>query len=118
MTAHDLRHPCSIWRSVGRCVDHLGRLAEILWTDCGRRDYAERFRVLAAIVVEPVNGAARNAECLSRPDVDWFSVNRPGQHSGGAVDRLLVMVVDSIGSDPGRAFSEIRGMDAISTAYG
>ena len=40
-----------------------------------------------------MNRAARNAECLPRPDVDLFSVNSPSQHSGDAVDRLLVMVV-------------------------
>ena len=45
------------------------------------------------MVIEPVNGAARNAECLSRPDVDWFSVDSPDQDSVDAIDRLFVMVV-------------------------
>src|SRR5437867_11206321 len=45
------------------------------------------------MVIEPVNGAARNAECLSRPDVDLFSVDSPDQDSVNAIDRLFVMVV-------------------------
>ncbi len=70
-----------------------GRLAEVLRTDGGRRDGAERLHVLAAVVVEPVNGAARNAEGLSRPDVDPLPVDGPGQHPVDAVDRLLVVIV-------------------------
>ena len=45
------------------------------------------------MVLEPVNGAARNAECLSRPDVDLFSVDSPNQDSVDAIDRLFVMCV-------------------------
>ena len=47
-----------------------GCLAKILRTKSGRRDEAERLHVLAAVVVESVNSAARNAERLSPPDVD------------------------------------------------
>ena len=54
---------------------------------------AERLRVAASMVIEPVNGAARNAERLARPDIDWLSVNRPGQHSVDAVNCLLILVV-------------------------
>ena len=59
----------------------------------GRRDQTERRRVLLSIVVKPVNDAARNAERLSRPDVDLLPVHGPGQHSFNAVDRLFVMVM-------------------------
>ena len=68
-------------------------LAEILRTYRGWRDHAECLRVLASVVIEPVNGAPRNAKCLPRPDVDLFSVDSPGQNSVDTVDRLLVMVV-------------------------
>src|SRR5215471_7254209 len=40
-----------------------------------------------------MNGAARDAECLPRPNVDFFTVDSPGQHPGDAVDRLFIMVV-------------------------
>ena len=75
MAAHDLRHLRSVRRPTGRRVDHLGRLAEKLRTDRSWRDHAERLRVLASVVIEPVNGAARNAECLPWPDVNLFSVD-------------------------------------------
>ncbi len=51
------------------------------------------FTSSAAVVVEPVNSAARNAERLPRPDVDLLAVHGPGQHAVDAVDRLLVVVV-------------------------
>ena len=93
MAAHDLRQFRPVRRPADRRVDHVGRLAEILRTDRGRRDHAERLRVPRAVVVEAVNGAARNAERLTRPDVNLFSVHSPGEHAVEAVDRLLVMVV-------------------------
>jgi hypothetical protein len=48
---------------------------------------------VGSIIIEPVNGPARNAECLPRPDFNWFSVHGPCQHSFEAVDCLFVMVV-------------------------
>src|SRR4030095_14817860 len=75
---------------------------------------AERLHVLAAVVVESVNGAARNAERLSRPDVDGCPVNSPRQHTGDPVDRLLVMVVAVRGSRQalGGRDRELKGRDA------
>src|SRR5829696_3630127 len=93
VAAHDLRHLRSVWRTTARRVDHLGRLPEILRTDRSWRDHANRLYVLHSMVIEPVNRAARNAECLSLCDVDLFSVDSPGQDSVEAIDRLLVMVV-------------------------
>src|SRR5713101_1477775 len=93
MAAHDLRHLRSVRRSTACRVDHVSALAEILRTDRSWRDHAQRLHVLYSMVIEPVNGAARNAECLSRPDVDLFSVDCPDQDSVDAIDRLLVMVV-------------------------
>jgi hypothetical protein len=60
---------------------------KILRTDRGWCDCAECLRVPAAIVVDPVNGTARNTECLPRTDVDLFSVDSPGKHSVEAIDR-------------------------------
>ena len=74
-------------------IKFFGRLAEILGTDRRRRDGAERPGVLSAMVVEAVNGAARNAEGLPRPDIDPCAVNRPRQHALEAVDRLFVVIV-------------------------
>src|SRR5437867_13424993 len=54
---------------------------------------AKRLHVLHSMVIEPVNGAARNAECLSRPDVDLSSVDSPSQDSVDAIDRFFLMVV-------------------------
>ncbi len=90
---HGLGQLRPVRRPAGRRVDHLGRLAEILRTDRGGCDDTQRLCVFAAVVVEPVNGAPWNAECLLRPDVDWFPIDSPGQHSGDAVNRLLVVVV-------------------------
>src|SRR5690348_16392182 len=93
VTDHNLRHLLPVRRPAGRRVDHLGGFTKILRTNCGRRDHAEPFRVLAAVVVEPVNGAARNAERLPGLDFELFSVDRKCQHSVDDVDRLFVMVV-------------------------
>src|SRR5271157_3357405 len=93
VATHDLHHLCAVRWTTCRRVDHLGRLAEILRTYRSWRNYTERLHVLACLVIEPMNGAARNAERLSRPDIDLFSIDSPSQHSVDAVDRLLVMVV-------------------------
>ena len=69
MSAHDLRHLGSVRRTTSRRVDYFGGLTERLRTDRGWRDHAERLYVLASVVVEPVHGAARNAECLRQLDV-------------------------------------------------
>jgi hypothetical protein len=61
MAAQDFRNLCSDRLTTGRRVEHLGSLAEILRTYRGWRDHAERPRVLASVVIKPVNGAARNA---------------------------------------------------------
>src|SRR5215470_6192959 len=77
-----------------RRVDLHGGLAEVLRTDGGWRDHADCLRfAAAAVVVEPLTGAPRNAKCLPGQDVDWFSVDSPGQHSVDTVDRLFIMVV-------------------------
>src|SRR5262249_33361820 len=49
--------------------------------------------LLHSVVIEPVNSAARNAECVPRTDVDLSSVDGPSQHSLDAIDRLFVMVI-------------------------
>src|SRR5579862_1686365 len=93
MAVHDFRQFCSVWRTTRRRANHVGTLAEKLRAERGWRDYAECFHVPAAVVVKPMNGTTRNAECLPRPDVNLFSVHSPGQHAVDAVDRLFIMVV-------------------------
>jgi hypothetical protein len=61
VATHDFRQLCSVGRTTGRRVDYLGRLAEILRPYRRWRDHAERFHVMDSIVIEPVNGTARNA---------------------------------------------------------
>src|SRR5215831_11703671 len=90
---HDFGQLSSIRRPAGRRVDHVSRLAEILWTYRCWCDHAQCLRLPAAIVVKAVNSAAWNTQRLPRPDVKWFSVDRPGQHSVETVNGLLVMVV-------------------------
>lgn len=67
-----------------------GGFTKILRTDCGGRDNTKCFHILVAVVVKAVNGAPRNAECLSRPNIDLFSIYSPCQDSSDPVDRLLV----------------------------
>jgi hypothetical protein len=40
-----------------------------------------------------MNGAARNAERLTRPHVEGHAIHGPRQHAVDAVDRLLVVIV-------------------------
>src|ERR1700688_2647362 len=93
MAVHDFRQLCSVWQSTRRCANHIGTLAEILRSERGWCDYAECLHVLAAVVIEPMNGTTRNAECLAWSDINLFSVHSPGQHAVDAVDRLFIMVV-------------------------
>src|SRR5579864_923754 len=93
MAAHDFRQPGSLRQTAGRCVDYLGRLAEILGAYCSWRNHAERLYVLDSVVIESVNGAARDAKCLSGPDIDLFSVHCPGCHSFNTVDSFFIMIV-------------------------
>src|SRR5215472_2783884 len=93
VAAHDFHHLCSVRRTTCRRVDHLGRFAKKLRTYRGWSNRADRLHILASIVIEPVNGSARNAERLPRPNVDLLSVDSPGQHSGDSIDRLFVVVV-------------------------
>src|SRR5205085_4888540 len=80
-------------RPASCCGDQLGSLAEILGTDRGWSDGTERLRVVAAVVVEPMNGAARNAEGLARTNVHAVSVDGPGQHALDPVNGLFVVIV-------------------------
>src|SRR5207249_4092229 len=91
--AHDVGHLDPVRWPTGCRPHQPGNLAEILRTDRGWCDGAERLDVLAAVVVEPVNGAARNAEGLPRPDLDPFAVDGPGQHTLDAIDRFFVVIV-------------------------
>ena len=61
-----------------------------------------------------MNGAARNAECLARPDVDLPSVDSPGQDPLDAIDRLFVTVVAMrrCRQAPRAGDSELTGRDA------
>src|SRR5579862_2303778 len=93
MAAHDFGHLDSVRRTSGRCVDHFSRLPKILWTYGCWRDHAERLHVPRSVILEPVDGATRNAQRLARPHVDLFSVDSPGQRAVDTVDCLLVMVV-------------------------
>src|SRR3954470_18001018 len=93
VAAHDLRHPRPVRRTPWRGIEDLCRLAKELRADRGRRDEAEGSSVLAAVVVEPMDGAARNAQCLPDADLDRLSVDGPGQHPLDAIDRLVVVVV-------------------------
>src|SRR6516164_3005747 len=93
MAAHNFSHLDAVRRSAGGSVDHRGGLTEILWTDCGGRNDTEGRYVLAPVIVESVNRAARNAEGLPWPDVDAVAVDGPRQHSRDAVDGLFVVIV-------------------------
>jgi len=93
VATHDLRHLRPVRRTTGHRVEDLSSFAEILRTNRRWRNYAERLHVLCPVVIEAVNGAARNTECLPGLNVDLLSVDSPSQYSIDAVDRLFVMVV-------------------------
>src|SRR5579859_1114494 len=93
VATHDFRQLCSVGWATGRRVDYLCRLPEILRSYRCRGNQAERFYLMDPMVIEPVNGAAGNAQCLSRADLNLFSIDGPGRHSLDAVDRFFVMLV-------------------------
>src|SRR5262245_15310276 len=62
-------------RRSGGGVDRFSRLAEELRTDRGGRDGAQSLHVLTALVVEAMNGAARDAEGLPGSDINPFAVD-------------------------------------------
>jgi hypothetical protein len=95
---HYFGHLYAVGKPASRRVDDLRRLAKISWTDGGRRNQAQCPRGADSIVIEPVNGAAGNAKCLSRSELEWFPVDSPGQHSVDSVNGLFVMVVTMCGS--------------------
>ena len=92
MAQHDLYHLRPVRRTTGRRLDHHGRFAEILRAECGGCNHTQCLHVFAAVVVELVSGAPRNAQRLPRPHVDQLT-DRSRQHAVDAVDRFLVVVV-------------------------
>src|SRR5215472_14180308 len=81
VAAHDFDQLCSVRRAIANRVDYLGGFAEILWTYRCWCDQAQCLRVVDSIVIEPVNGAVRDAKRLSRLDVDLFPSHGPRQYS-------------------------------------
>ena len=98
--AHDRAEGGEIGRAAGCGVEDGRDLAEVVGTEDAGSDDRERFGVDVAGVVEPVDRATGDAEHLARADLDRRALDRPGQHSLEAVDRLLVAVVAVGGRDP------------------
>jgi DNA-binding MarR family transcriptional regulator len=93
MGTHDGDHLFGVRRAAGRSFGHLGNLAEIQGTYRRWSYHAQRLHIPAAVVVESVNGATRNAQRLPRANVDLLSVDCPGQHTIDSVDRFFIVVV-------------------------
>jgi len=70
-----------------------GDLAEILRTNGSRSDHTQDLYIPAPVVVETVNGAARDAECLSRANIDFLCAKRPARHSFNTKNGFFVMVM-------------------------
>src|SRR5690348_5309723 len=85
MTLHDFQHLCLVGWTASRSFQQGECFAEILWADCGRRDNAERLRIRIRVVIEAMNGAARNAERFPMPDIDCSSFDGPCQGPFDAV---------------------------------
>src|SRR5262245_38533975 len=96
--AHDFGHLGPVRRPACRRPEYLKRFAEILRTDRGGRNDAQRFRVLASQIIESMNRTSRDAERLSGTNVDRSSVDGPGQDAVQTVDRFLVVVMAVGGS--------------------
>ena len=47
----------------------------------------------AGVITQSTFASRRNADCLSRPNIDLFPIQRPGQHTVDAIDRFFEMVV-------------------------
>src|SRR5262245_20842147 len=92
VAAHDLGQLRTIRRPIRRS-HHRRDLVEVLRTDGRGRDDAYRLGVLAAVVVETMRGAARDAQRLSGADVERLAADGPGKHPAEAVDRLFVVMV-------------------------
>ena len=106
VSSHYFGHLYAVRRPASRRLDDLCSLAEILRTDRRWSNHAECPCIVDSIVIEPMNGATRNAYCLSRSDFELFSVDRPGQHPVDAVNGFFVMVVAM-----GRSRQALRGRD-------
>jgi len=93
VAAHDFSQLCFIWWSADCRVHHCGDLAEILRTNGSRSDHTQDLYIPAPVVVETVNGAARDAECLSRANIDFLCAKRPARHSFNTKNGFFVMVM-------------------------
>src|SRR5262245_40378079 len=78
VSTHYFGHFYAVGKPASRSVDDLRGVAEILWTDCGGCNQAQCPRRADSIVIEAVNGTARNAKCLPRSELELFAVDRPG----------------------------------------
>src|SRR5437764_13327820 len=61
VAAHDFCHLGPVWWTTSCGVEHRESLAEILRTNRRWRKHAERLRLPASVVIEPMNGASRDA---------------------------------------------------------
>lgn len=53
----------------------------------------KRLHILGPVVIEPMNGTARNTEGLPGANFDLHALDGPRQHACDPVNRLLVMVM-------------------------
>ena len=77
VTVHDLHHFDTVRWATSRRIDYIGRFAKVLRTDRRRRDQTQHLHIAAGVVVETVDGAAGNAERLSRPHLDLLAIHSP-----------------------------------------
>src|SRR5262245_25680827 len=83
VTHHHLADAGRVRWCTGRdgLVDDRRDLAEVLGTQHARRDHCERTRSDLALVLEPMNRAAADAEHFTRADVVPLALDRPGQRA-------------------------------------
>src|SRR5215212_1867543 len=93
VASHHFGERYGVGRAVSCGLDDGGHLAEVVRAEDARADDREHRRVDLMVVVEAVDGSARDAQPLAPAYIGLFPIDRPGPHALKPVDRLLVTVM-------------------------
>src|SRR2546423_1545039 len=93
MTPEYVHHLHAVRRAASGGADHFSSFAEVCGTHDRRGYDGELFHILAAEVIEAMDRASGDAQCLAGTNLDGRPLNRPGEDTLDTVENLLVGVV-------------------------